>query len=220
MATEVALPLTRCTVCGGNGLSAFAAVGGVDYLRCATCQATLMDRPHWPDPEQEKAVYDLHENDADDPGYRRFLAKLSQPLLARLDPGSEGLDFGCGPGPALASMLADAGMSLRLYDPIYHPDSQALQRQYDFITCTEVAEHLQDPADTFARLDRLLRPGGWLGLMTCFQTDDSRFANWHYRRDPTHIVFYRQATLAWLASNLGWRMEIPVKDVALFRKPL
>ncbi|MDX1634922.1 MAG: class I SAM-dependent methyltransferase [Marinobacter sp.] len=219
MTTDTAPSLTRCTVCRGHALADFARVQGKTYLRCGDCQATLMDRPHWPDPDQEKAVYDLHENDADDPGYQRFLAKLAQPLLARLRPGLRGLDFGCGPGPALASMLADAGMEMTLYDPIYRRDEEALRHRYDFITCTEVAEHLRDPAGTFAGLDELLRPGGWLAVMTCFQTDDRRFANWHYRRDPTHIVFYREATLAWLASRLGCQLEIPVKDVALFQKP-
>lgn len=212
-------PLSHCTVCGGADLAPFMTVAGTCYLRCPDCQATLMDRPHWPNPEQEKAVYDLHENDAADPGYQRFLGKLAQPLLECVTPGSEGLDFGCGPGPALAPMLEEAGMTMTLYDPIYRPGGTALERRYDFITCTEVVEHLQDPAGTFALLARLLRPGGWLAVMTCFQTDDSRFANWHYRRDPTHIVFYRARTLAWLASELGWRLEIPVKDVALFHKP-
>ena len=40
-------------------------------------------------------------------------------------------------------------------------------------------------------LSYLVRPGGWTGVMTCFQTDDARLAHCHYRRDPTHVVFYR-----------------------------
>jgi hypothetical protein len=55
--------------------------------------------------------------------------------------------------------------------------------------------------------------------MTCFQTDDDRFDNWHYRRDPTHVVFYREFTFKLLANRFGWHLEIPRKDVALFRKP-
>ncbi|MEC7376339.1 MAG: methyltransferase domain-containing protein, partial [Pseudomonadota bacterium] len=65
----------------------------------------------------------------------------------------------------------------------------------------------------------MLKPDGWLAVMTCFQTDDDRFDTWHYRRDPTHVVFYRAATFEWLAAAYGWALEIPVKDVALFRKP-
>lgn len=166
----------------------------------------------------EKAVYTLHDNNPDDPGYRRFLSRLGNPLLERLLPGSSGLDFGCGPGPALARMLEESGMKMSLYDPYFYPDTSILDQRYDFITCTEVIEHLYNPAQVFRQLDSLLLPGGLLGVMTCFQTDDDRFANWHYRRDPTHVVFYRQATLEWLADHHGWQLDVPAKDVAIFRK--
>ena len=55
--------------------------------------------------------------------------------------------------------------------------------------------------------------------MTCFQTDDEKFAAWHYRKDPTHVVFYKRETLAFMAERLGWHFESLVKDVALMRKP-
>lgn len=173
----------------------------------------------WLDPRGEKAIYDLHDNDPQDEGYRRFLSKLTGPLLARLEPGARGLDFGCGPGPALAVMLEEAGMPMVLYDPFFYPEETALTQQYDFITCTEVVEHLHRPGEIFRQLDGLLADGGWLAVMTCFQTDDARFANWHYRRDPTHVVFYREATMEWLARAHGWALAIPAKDVALFHKP-
>ncbi|MDX1558264.1 MAG: class I SAM-dependent methyltransferase [Marinobacter sp.] len=170
-------------------------------------------------PEQEREIYQLHDNDPSDPGYRKFLSKLTEPLLGRLPPGARGLDFGCGPGPALAHMLEAEGMVVSLYDPYFYPSTPVLAQTYDFITCTEVVEHLNAPAAVFRELDRMLRPGGWLGVMTCFQTDDDRFDNWHYRRDPTHVVFYRESTFELLANRFGWQLEIPRKDVALFRKP-
>jgi len=116
-------------------------------------------------------------------------------------------------------MMREAGFDMALYDPFFHPATSALEQQYDFITCTEVVEHLYRPAEVFRQLDSLLRPGGWLGIMTCFQTDDDRFDQWHYRRDPTHVVFYREQTFAWLAGHYGWQYEVPRKDVVLFRKP-
>ncbi|MFN2335200.1 MAG: methyltransferase domain-containing protein, partial [Wenzhouxiangellaceae bacterium] len=81
----------------------------------------------------------------------------------------------------MADLFLEAGHRMSLFDPIYAPDRQGLQRQHDFITCTEVVEHMHRPAEEFRRLDRLLRPGGRLGMMTIFQTDDARFAGWHYR---------------------------------------
>jgi SAM-dependent methyltransferase len=177
-----------------------------------------MAQVSWLSMDEERAVYDLHNNDARDSGYRAFLEKLALPLLERIPAGALGLDFGCGPGPALAEILREAGMEMVLYDPFFYPAKSALCHQYDFITCTEVVEHLHRPAKVFSQLDGLLKPGGWLGIMTCFQTCDDWFDNWHYRRDPTHVVFYREATLALIASHLGWTMSVPRKDVAIFHK--
>ncbi|WP_239985737.1 class I SAM-dependent methyltransferase [Marinobacter salexigens] len=179
-----------------------------------------MAKKHWLGPEAERAVYDLHNNDLSDAGYRTFLEKLSLPMLKRIPPGSSGLDFGCGPGPALTEMMREAGMEMALYDPFFHPAEAVLNGQYDFITCTEVVEHLHHPAKVFSQLDGMLKPGGWLGIMTCFQTCDDRFDKWHYRRDPTHVVFYREQTLEVVAQGMGWIMTVPRKDVALFHKPL
>jgi SAM-dependent methyltransferase len=195
------------------------SLDGRDYWRCGACEARFLDPRHHPSPGDERAEYLLHDNDPDDPRYRRFLARLADPLMARLPAGSSGLDYGCGPGPALAAMLREAGHDVALFDPVFRPERSVLERCYDFVTCTETAEHFHQPADEFDRLMALVRPGGWLAVMTCFQTDDARFAGWQYRKDPTHVVFYREATLRLLAARRGWSCEIPVKDVALMRRP-
>lgn len=210
----------NCPVCGRGQLVDFQAVKEQQYLRCPVCEATVMSEVCRLSRDEERAIYDYHENESGDPGYRRFLAKLAEPLVECLEPGMSGLDFGCGPGPELANMLEEAGMVMHLFDPFFHPCKSALERQYDFLTCTEVIEHLHQPGEVFRQMDGLLKPGGWLGVMTCFQTDDDRFASWHYRRDPTHVVFYRQHTLEVVAGQLGWELTVPRKDVALFRKPL
>ncbi|TVQ32578.1 MAG: class I SAM-dependent methyltransferase [Phycisphaeraceae bacterium] len=208
----------RCCVCSGVGVVAFVAVDGRDYWRCPGCGATFLDRGQLPGADVERGQYELHENDPDDAGYRRFLDRLASPLLERLGAGCEGLDYGCGPGPALARMLEEAGHSVRLYDPFFQPDAGALERTYDFITCTETAEHFHTPRAEFERLAAMLRPGGALAVMTCFQTDDERFADWHYRRDPTHVVFYKEETFRRIGAMLGMRCEIPAKDVAILWK--
>jgi SAM-dependent methyltransferase len=208
-----------CPVCREPRALPFTRVGALDYWRCGACEARFLDPGQRLGPAQELAHYESHENSVDDPGYRRFLARLAEPLLERLAPGSRGLDYGCGPGPALAAMLREAGHAVALYDPFFHPDGAALDGLYDFISCTEVAEHFHDPAGEFDMLDALLAPGGWLGVMTSFQTSDESFAAWSYRRDPTHVVFYREATLRLVAARRGWSCEIPRKDVALMRKP-
>ncbi len=206
-----------CSLCS-SATTLLAELEGRPYWRCGTCALTQLDSTAWLGADAERAVYQNHENDVDDPGYRRFLSKLADPLLTRLSPGSQGLDYGCGPGPALAAMLQDAGHQVALFDPFFFDAPAALERSYDFITCTETAEHFHRPRSEFARLNALLRPGGWLAVMTCFQTDDARFKSWHYRRDPTHVVFYREQTMRHLADLHGWSCDIPAKDVVLFHK--
>jgi SAM-dependent methyltransferase len=209
----------RCPVCRAPGPMPFLSADGLDYWRCAACEARFLDPRQYPAREAEYAHYLHHENRPDDSGYRRFLSKLAEPLLSRLTAGSKGLDYGCGPGPALAAMLREAGHEMALYDPFFYPDAAVLRHRYDFVTCTETAEHFHRPAAEFDRLMALVRPGGWLAVMTCFQTDDTLFPNWHYRKDPTHVVFYREATLRYLAALQGWSCTVPVKDVALMRRP-
>ena len=112
-----------------------------------------------------------------------------------------------------------AGHGVALYDPTFAADTAPLAGTYDFVVATEVIEHLEKPADVFDKFDSLLRPGGLLALMTGFQGDDESFSDWHYIRDPTHIVFFREETLRLIAEARGWACEIPAKDVALMRKP-
>jgi len=208
-----------CPVCRGGAVRAFITVGGRNYRRCERCQATFLEPAQRPEPAAERAHYLTHRNDAADPGYRRFAARLAGPLLARLAPGARVLDFGCGPSSALAALLTEAGHAVAGYDPFFAPDPAPLADVYDAVAACEVVEHLHAPAATFERLAEMVRPGGWLAVMTCFQTDDARFAGWWYRRDPTHVVFYRAETFHHLAARFGWSCRIPAKDVALLRRP-
>ena len=208
-----------CPVCLARPTATFADLDGRSYWRCLRCLATFLDPAHLPGPAEERAHYLTHENDPADPRYRAFLARLADPLIAVLPYAMSGLDYGCGPGPALAQMMREAGHHMAIYDPFFANDADALARTYDFITCTEVAEHFHDPHGTFAKLDAMLKPGGWLAIMTTFQTDDDRFAGWHYRKDPTHVVFYRRQTMRQIAADMGWNCDYPADNVVIFGKP-
>lgn len=170
------------------------------------------------DPAGEKAHYDLHENAMDDPRYRRFLARLAGPVLARVPPGSQGLDVGCGPAPLLAAMLEEGGIRMRVFDPYFAADESVWTPRYDLVTASEVVEHFRDPETEFARLFAALRPGGVLAVMTRRPktTDPVAFAGWHYIRDPTHIAFYATETFGWLAGRQCARMEVVDDDVVVF----
>jgi len=189
------------------------------YFRCMHCELVFADPGSHLSFEQERAEYDLHENDPSDMRYRAFLARLAEPLLLRLAPDMQGLDFGCGPGPTLSRMLAERGMAVDDYDPIYAADPYLLERQYDFVTCTEVVEHFCQPGEAWRQLVALVRHGGWLGIMTLLAPDDAEtFSQWWYKSDPTHVSFYTAATFDWLGESMGFTVEMLDDRVLLMRR--
>ncbi len=210
--------ITHCPLCNFIDSEAFYRDRRRTYRRCLRCALVFVPPQFHLSAAAEKAEYDLHINKVEDPGYRRFLARLATPLLERVQAPARGLDFGCGPGPALAYMLRESGLEVRLFDVFYAPDSRALEDRYDFICATEVVEHLHEPGRELARLWSLLAPTGWLGVMTKLVRDRQAFAAWHYKNDPTHVCFFSVATWQWWAGEQGAELECLGADVILLRK--
>lgn len=216
----------RCPVCEAR-LSSFMTVATgrknarrpIAFLECPNCRLVVRDPALWPDRDAERAYYGLHENDAADAGYRRFLAPSIERLRARLIPGMNALDFGCGPDSVPVAVAREAGVEMLGYDPLFAPDEAPLdEATYDLITCTEMVEHLHRPRAVFERIARLLRPGGSLIVQTGFAPEAARFADWHYWRDPTHVIFFRARTFEWLAAACDWRIVEIDAPVAVFER--
>lgn len=188
-----------CPLCGSVDPSPFFRDPDRDYLRCRRCLLVFVHPGQRLSAGAEKREYDLHENSVDDPAYRQFLSRLAIPLQRRLPEGARGLDFGCGPGPALAAMFEESGFNVSLYDIFYYPDKAVLSDTYEFITATEVVEHLYHPGRELDRLWSLLVPGGYLGIMTKLVRDRRAFARWHYKNDATHVCFFSEDTWRWWA---------------------
>ena len=208
----------HCPVCGQPHPAAYFQDKKRPYLSCPDCNLIFVPRAFHLTRAAEKAEYARHNNDPADPGYRRFLSRLCRPLLERLDPGQTGLDFGCGPGPALHRIMEEQGHAMALYDPLYADNETVLSGPYDFVTATEVAEHLHYPGRVFERLFGLLKPGGWLGIMTKMTTDKASFSHWHYIRDMTHVCFYSRTTFSYIARTHNASLTFVGPDVILMRK--
>lgn len=210
---------TACPLCTSSALYAIECRQR-RYYRCESCALVHLEPAQRLSEAGEKAVYDDHENTVDDPGYRRFLLRPFGEVLKRKPAPARGLDFGCGPGPALVAMAEEANYTMAQYDKYYCPDEAVLGVEYDFITSTEVVEHLADPLPILERLWSLLAPGGLLVLQTKRVLDDERFRAWHYRNDPTHITFFAQQSFDWLGQHWGATPEYPHADVVVFTKPV
>ncbi len=209
---------TSCPLCLAEKVLLFFQDPNCDYFQCSICSLTFVSPGYFLSAEEEKARYDTHENSPDDPAYRKFLSRLFDPLHPLLTPGSCGLDFGSGPGPTLSLMFEEQGHPMTLYDLFYAPNPTALHQTYDFITATEVLEHLHHPGQDLNRLWDCLKTGGYLGIMTKLTPAKGHFAQWYYKKDPTHVSFFSRSTFEWLAFQWQANLTIIGNDVVIFRK--
>jgi hypothetical protein len=190
------------------------------YWRCEKCDLVFLSTTQRPLPAEEWAHYQLHRNSLEDHDYCEFLQRLARPLSAHLKPGARGVDMGSGPVPVLAHLLRECGFACAVYDPFFAPDMRIFECRYDFVSASEVIEHLHQPAQTLSTWWQLLEPGGWLAVMTNMQRPGAEaFADWYYRRDPTHVCFWSVATFTWLAHRWQAEVEFPHPHLALLQKP-
>jgi len=179
------------------------------YYLCGNCALIFVDPAQRLSPAEERARYLLHQNSPQDRGYVAFLNQLLQPLLLYLVEGARGLDYGCGPVPVLSRLAQAQGIACDDYDPFFVDGP--LRPPYDVVFASECFEHFHHPAEEMARILALLKPGGFLGIMTERWTTLAAFEDWYYARDPTHVAFYHADTFDFICERFGlasvWRDE-------------
>lgn len=207
-----------CRLCGERA-HPLPDISRPRYYHCSVCDLIFMDSAWYLDPARERARYEQHDNTCQNTGYVRmfqeFLKKTVEPYRAQI---ITALDFGCGPGPVLAVLLRQMGITTDIYDPYFFPDKSYQARQYDLITATEVLEHLRQPGKTLQLLVSLLKDGGILAIMTHFHRGCQDFSDWWYRHDPTHVCFYSHQTMHWLARHFSLEiLYLNEKNTCAFR---
>lgn len=207
-----------CPLCFSQQTADFFSDNKREYLQCNHCKLVFVPKRFHLNNEQEKAEYDKHQNSVDDFGYRNFLSRLATPLMDELESEANGLDFGCGKGPALMAMFEEQGFNMQGYDLYYRNDTSVLGSCYDFITLTEVIEHLASPNSLLKQLWAILNERGNLGVMTKLVIDKEAFAKWHYKNDPTHIAFYSVATFEFMADWLNAGLKQVASDAIILFK--
>lgn len=174
------------------------------FYQCSNCYLIQVAPEHLPDLQDEKALYDTHQNGPGYLGYLDFLNRAVRPMLPYLNKNMKGLDYGCGPGPAISYLLDRKGIGCEDYDPIYFPIP--FKKKYDFLFATECFEHFHYPFKEIEKMDRLLKPKGMIGIMTETFGSAERFKNWYYIKDYTHVIFFHQKTFEWIAREFSWEM--------------
>ena len=112
---------------------------------------------------------------------RRGLWQEMQPFLAQL--GGEVLDVGCGRKPYRKFVPATRYVGIELDTPelreigaadVYYSAGKfpLADASFDGALCSQVLEHIFEPAEFLAEIRRVLRPGGVLLLTTPFVWDE------------------------------------------------
>lgn len=203
----------NCILCQSERTDLFKVVKKPErsYFHCIDCDMIYMHPLERYTSQEEKARYDLHENNLS-AGYVAFLQPLVEDLHKLCKESLKnsqivkGLDYGCGPTAVASELMAIKGYQMTNYDMYFAPDQSYLNSKYKFILSTEVWEHFYYPHKEIHNLVDLLESGGLLGVMTSAHKGEAAFHDWHYRRDLTHVSFFSEKTFEWVAQKFGLRI--------------
>ncbi|MCB0363552.1 MAG: class I SAM-dependent methyltransferase [Bdellovibrionales bacterium] len=201
----------RCPLCLEVQAEVFARITSAVprlYYRCSHCDLVFLDISMRLSPEEEKARYLLHQNDLSSSTYRKYLQKMVEPIVDRQDQSkSRVLDYGCGPTRGIWHHWGN-DFQVDSYDPLFFPCEFYVDHVYDFILCSEAAEHFYRPHLEWSKMAKLLKSGGWIILRTAYSPQRSEdFENWYYHRDPTHVCFYSPQSVDWIRKNFSLKIH-------------
>ncbi|GAB1484371.1 hypothetical protein MASR2M78_31890 [Treponema sp.] len=205
------------------------------FFRCDNCGFAWAAPASVPTESSAKERYELHQNDRNTQGYvsylttiidRALLPFLGAELPALNSPAQNSslkiLDWGSGPNPVCAELLQERGYEVSLWDPNFASHAKPKKEDYDLVLCIEVAEHFTKPLEDFMALGACLKPGAFALIHSHLAPkQDEAFLSWWYVEDPTHVSFYTEEALVFLARRLNLILEeVAEGKMALFRRPL
>lgn len=205
--------MDHCPLCSSPNFSTFQSAL---FFRCAECFLIFKDSKVRLNPQEEKARYQFHENSIDDQNYVQFLMPTITEIKRNIPTPARGLDYGSGPSPVLADLLVKENYEVTAYDPFFSPKDLALLKPFDFVVSTEAIEHFFNPSVEFERIFKLLKKSGHLVIRTELYKENSSVTDWYYPRDPTHVSFFSEKTMRWIAEKFQRRLEVSSPTLCVF----
>lgn len=175
-----------------------------EFYFCTTCFSIFLDDNNYFSEEDEQKHYEHHQNDVFDLGYQQFASPIVNAIKKDFKPNHQGLDFGSGTNSVIVKLLRDDFFQITEFDPYFSNHPAVLENKYDYIACCEVMEHFHHPRKEFEKLYNLLLPNGKLYCMTELFNETKSFDSWYYKNDHTHVFFYHEKTIAWIAEKIGF----------------
>lgn len=215
-----------CSACGEESAVYFGEKNGYRLYRCEGC--TLIYVSPMPSDTEISAYYQQYHKSG------QYQSKLDSKLrrakkrirpLQRRSTGKRFIDIGCNAGYAVEAArqlgLDASGIDLD-HDAIKfattrfpacdfsaQPLSDLLSRgrQYDLVYCSEVIEHLPNPAEFCKTLFQLKAPGA-ITLLTTPDIDHwqvrKRPIEWTAVRPPEHLLYFSKQSLRTLLEASGF----------------
>ena len=208
-----------CPLCQDEKSHIFEKIGEKTYYQCQYCSLVFLSRSELISPVEEKERYENHHNSEEDSHYIKYLTTTVEKISTIVPKGASGLDFGCGKSLLMEKLLNQQEVFVSSYDLFFHRNEEVFEKKYDFILLSEVIEHLRAPNKELQRLTGLLKANGYLFIKTKLLTSEiGDFKNWYYRRDKTHIQFFREETFLKMSELFHLQKIRDLKDdLFLFR---
>lgn len=186
------VPVPACPLCGGREFIPVCLSAGHPVVHCAACRFHFLN----PQPSEAELVEIYHPHYSlfgAEPGAEECVRRVKQAtadhylelLAAAGVNGGSLLEIGCGDGDFLAQ-AARRNFSVEGIDYSTHSCAKAQARlgaaarvhcgeigvladrreSFDLCVACDVIEHVRQPAAFLETLHRLLRPGGWVFIVT------------------------------------------------------
>lgn len=226
-----------CNHCGGTETRPFCPENGRSLVQCVNCGLVYVS-PR-PDPNELYALYGesyFNNDDSGTVGYSNYIRdesnirKTFQRRLKRVErfarPGAL-LDVGCAAGFFLSEAQARGwgvqGLDVSHFAARYTRDRFGIPAQqgslleldypdgaFDMVTMWDVIEHVPDPHAHFAKIARLLRPGGVFALATPdvgslpARLTGKRWVG--YKLQEEHVYYFSAKTLRAMLDQAGFEV--------------
>jgi len=207
-----------CPLCFNKKVEQFCEDKLRVFVKCKQCNLIFVFPQYFLSETKEKNRYDMHENSELNSGYLKHLTRVVEPLEKVCLKGAKGLDFGCGSNPVLANVLNAKGYEMEIYDYFYFNNNDFLQKKYDFVTATEVVEHLFEPGKELHKLWSIINNKGAFVVMTRLYNKEIDFLSWFYKNDLTHVCFFSKETFFWIAGLWNAKVSFFDKDIVVLKK--
>lgn len=223
---------SECYLCGGTDPQVVAAIDKWRILRCAECGLGWLDP--WPEVSQLSELYDeayftdhrIMVAETDEQLAKKVADQASLVRFVRRYRGSGVLlDIGCASGYFIARAREAGyevqGLEISEWAVRQGRDRLGLQitqgtiescdfqpSSFDAITMLHVAEHLEDPVKSIAKIREWLKPDGVL-VLACpnMGSFDARKygADWAGWRIPYHLWHFSPRSLSGILDRAGFR---------------